>query len=40
MRKDGSAFGAYVGAELSGVTSTTVTLVVFYCTVPDDADDN
>ena len=40
MRKDGSAFGAYVGAELSGVTSTTVTLVVFYCTVPDDTDDN
>ena len=40
MRRGGSAFGAYVGAELSGVESTTVTLVVFYCTVPDDTDDN
>ena len=40
LRRSGSAFGAYIGAELSGVTSTTVTLVVFYCTVPDDVDDN
>lgn len=34
-RKDGSAFGSYVGATLSGVGSRTVTLLVFYCTVPD-----
>ena len=36
-RKDGSAFSSYVGASLSGVNSTTVTLLVFYCTVPDEA---
>ena len=40
LRREGSAFGAYIGAELSGVNSSTVSLVVFYCTVPDDADDN
>ena len=34
-RKSGSAFGAYVGATLTGVSSTTVSLLVFYCTVPD-----
>jgi len=34
-KKDGSAFSAYVGATLSGVNTDTVTLVVFYCTVPD-----
>ena len=34
-RKDGSAFSSYVGATLTGVKSTTVTLLVFYCTVPD-----
>ena len=36
-RKDGSAFSSYVGASLSGVNSTTATLLVFYCTVPDEA---
>jgi hypothetical protein len=36
-RKGGSAFSSYVGASLSGVNSTTVTLLVFYCTVPDEA---
>lgn len=35
-KKDGSAFGSYVGATLSGVHSNTTTLVVFYCTVPDE----
>lgn len=35
-RKNGSAFGSYVGATLSGVNSTTTTLIVFYCTVPDE----
>lgn len=35
-RKDGSAFGSYVGATLSGVNSNTTTLIVFYCTVPDE----
>lgn len=35
-RKDGSAFSSYVGATLSGVNSSTVTLLVFYCTVPDE----
>jgi hypothetical protein len=34
-RKSGSAFGAYVGATLTGVSSTTVSLLVFYCTVPN-----
>ncbi len=38
-KKDGSAFGAYVGATLSGVKSDTVTLLVFYCTVPDESED-
>ncbi|WP_029502407.1 phage tail protein [Lachnoclostridium phytofermentans] len=36
-RKDGSAFGSYVGATLSGVQSTTTTVVVFYCTISDEA---
>ncbi len=40
LRKEGSAFGKYIGAELSGVQSTTTSLVVFYLTVPDDTDDN
>ncbi len=35
-KKDGSAFSAYVGATLSGMNTDTVTLVVFYCTVPDE----
>lgn len=34
-RKDGSAFSSYVGAKLTGVNSNTVTVLVFYCTVPD-----
>lgn len=38
-RKSGSAFGAYVGATLTGANSKTVTLLVFYCTVPDDTED-
>lgn len=33
-KSEGSAFGEYIGAKLSGVSSTTVTLVVFYCTIP------
>ena len=40
LRKEGSAFEEYVGAELSGVESTTVTVVAFYCTIPEEADDN
>ncbi len=40
MRREASAFGEYIGAELSGVESATVSLVVFYLTVPDDKDDN
>lgn len=38
-RKSGSAFGAYVGATLTGANSKTVTLLVFYCTVPDETED-
>ena len=34
-RKDGSDFSSHVGATLSGADSKTVTLIVFYCTVPD-----
>ena len=34
-RKSGSAFAAYVGATLTGVNADTVTLLVFYCTVPE-----
>ena len=40
VRKEGSAFEAYIGATLTGVSSTTTTVVAFYCTVPDEADDN
>ena len=40
LRKEGSAFGEYIGATLSGVQSSTTSLVVFYLTVPDDTDDN
>jgi len=38
-KKDGSAFSSYVGATLSGVSSKTTTVLVFYCTVPDEEDD-
>lgn len=38
-RRDGSAFGAYVGATLSGVNAATTTVVVFYCTVPAEAEE-
>lgn len=38
-RKDGSAFGAYVGATLTGANSKTVTLLVFYCTIPTETED-
>jgi len=33
-RSEGSEFGEYIGATLSGVDSTTTTLLVFYCTLP------
>ena len=33
-RSGGSEFGEYIGATLSGVSSTTTTLLVFYCTLP------
>lgn len=33
-RKEGSEFGEYIGASLSGVNSSTSTLLVFYCTLP------
>lgn len=36
IRKDEYEFNPYVGATLSGVNSDTVTLVVFYLTVPTD----
>ena len=35
-RREGSAFGEYIGAKLSGVNSTTVSVVAFYCTIPDE----
>ena len=35
-RREGSAFGEYIGAKLSGVSSTTVSVVVFYCTIPEE----
>ena len=38
-KKSGSAFASYVGAAISGVASTTKTVVAFYCTVPDETDD-
>lgn len=34
-RRGGREVGSYIGATLSGVSSTTTTLLVFYCTVPD-----
>ena len=36
IRKDEYEFNPFVGARLSGVNSDTVTLVVFYLTVPTD----
>ena len=39
IREGSSVFGAYVGAELTDVSSTTTTLLVFYCTVPDVEED-
>ena len=36
IRKDEYEFNPFVGATLSGVNSDTVTLVVFYLTVPTD----
>lgn len=38
-RRGGSAFGAYVGATLSGVNAATTTVVVFYCTVPAETEE-
>lgn len=35
-RSGGTEFGSYVGATLTGVGSDTVTLLVFYCTVPEE----
>ena len=35
-RREGSAFGEYICAKLSGVSSTTVSVVVFYCTIPEE----
>lgn len=34
-KKEGNSSDIYVGATLSGVKSDTVTLLVFYCTLPD-----
>ena len=39
LRRGGSEFDAYIGATLSGVTAATVTLMVFYCTVPVDEEE-
>ena len=39
-RKSGSAFAAYVGATLTGVNADTVTLLVFYCTVPEVSEED
>ena len=35
-KKDGDDFSYYVGATITGVESSTVSLVIFYCTVPED----
>ena len=40
LREGGSVFGAYIGAQLSGVSTETVTLLVFYCTVPDESEED
>lgn len=39
-KKDTSEFSPYVGASLSGVNSDTSTLLVFYCTVPVEKEDD
>lgn len=39
-KKDTTEFSPYVGAKLSGVNSDTSTLLVFYCTVPVDKEDD
>jgi len=39
LRRGGSEFDAFIGATLSGVTAETVTLLVFYCTVPVDEEE-
>ena len=39
IRRGSSEFDAYIGASLSGVSATTVTLLVFYCTVPVDQEE-
>ena len=38
-KKSGSAFASYVGATISGVSSSTKTVIAFYCTVPDEKED-
>ena len=38
LKLDTYEFNPYIGARLTGVNSTTSTLLVFYCTVPADAD--
>lgn len=35
-KKDADDFSSYVGATISGVESSTITLLVFYCTVPEE----
>jgi len=39
LRRGGSEFDAYIGATLSDVSAATVTLMVFYCTVPVDEEE-
>lgn len=39
LRRGGSEFDAFIGATLSGVSAATVTLLVFYCTVPVDEEE-
>ena len=39
IRRGSSEFDAYIGATLSGVSASTVTLMVFYCTVPVDEEE-
>ena len=39
LRRGGSEFGTYIGTTLSGVSAATVTLLVFYCTVPVDEEE-
>lgn len=38
LKLDTYEFNPYIGVRLTGVNSTTSTLLVFYCTVPADAD--